>query len=124
MTVQQKKGFFQKSPFARRKSKPDVQPPPLIAPSSRNTWGPASRAANSENVSPTRPYGGGRGNFLKDAPTPSPEPVDPRANFQLNIGNNVFDVASPDKKKEQQPSEPEEELDELEELNASARTPG
>ena len=29
---------------------------------------------------------------------PSPEPVDPRANFQLNVGNNVFDVASPDKK--------------------------
>lgn len=26
----------------------------------------------------------------------TPEPVDPRANFQLNVGNNVFDVASPD----------------------------
>ncbi|KAI5292110.1 hypothetical protein KEM56_006378, partial [Ascosphaera pollenicola] len=30
------------------------------------------------------------------------EPVDPRANFQLNIGNNVFDVASPDQQLNQQ----------------------
>lgn len=110
MTVQQKKSFFQKSPFARRKSKPDVQPLPQMAPSSRNTWGPASRA-NNENVSPVRQYGGNRGTVLKDVPTPSPEPVDPRANFQLNIGNNVFDVASPDKKKEQQSADPQEELD-------------
>ena len=110
MSVQQKRGFFQKSPFARRKSKPDVQPPPSITPSSRNTWGPASRPAKNENVSPTRPYAGGRGTVTKDVPTPSPEPVDPRANFQLNIGNNVFDVASPDKK-DSQPAEPQEELD-------------
>lgn len=112
MSVQQKKGFFQKNPFARRQSKPDVQPPPSVTPSSRNTWGPASRSANNENVSPTRPYAGkGRGTILKDVPTPSPEPVDPRANFQLNIGNNVFDVASPDGKKAQKAAEPEEELD-------------
>lgn len=110
MTVQQKKGFFQKSPFARRKSKPDVQPLPSITPSSRNTWGPASRPAKNENISPTRPCGSGRGTIPKEVPTPSPEPVDPRANFQLNIGNNVFDVASPDKK-DHQPAEPQEELD-------------
>lgn len=112
MPVQQKKGFFQKNPFARRQSKPDVQPPASIMPSGRNTWGPASRAANNENVSPTRTHAGReRGHTLKDVPTPSPEPVDPRANFQLNIGNNVFDVASPDGKKEQKSADPQEELD-------------
>ncbi|KAF9739935.1 hypothetical protein PMIN06_011762 [Paraphaeosphaeria minitans] len=110
--VQQKKGFFQKNPFARRQSKPDVQPPAFITPSGRNTWGPASRAVNNENVSPARPHAGReRGHTLKDVPTPSPEPVDPRANFQLNIGNNVFDVASPDGKNEKKPAEPQEELD-------------
>ncbi|KAL1610027.1 formin-binding protein [Paraconiothyrium brasiliense] len=112
MSVQQKKGFFSKNPFARRQSKPDIQPPASITPSSRNTWGPASRSTTNENVSPTRPYASkGRGTVLKDVPTPSPEPVDPRANFQLNIGNNVFDVASPDGKKEQKPNDPQEELD-------------
>lgn len=35
-------------------------------------------------------------------PVMSNEPVDPRANFQLNIGNNVFDVASPDQRLNQQ----------------------
>ncbi|KAF2033611.1 hypothetical protein EK21DRAFT_58086 [Setomelanomma holmii] len=40
-----------------------------------------------------------------------PEPVDPRANFQLNVGNNVFDVASPDKKKQPKQQEPQEDLD-------------
>ena len=34
--------------------------------------------------------------FDMDRQSVSPEPVDPRANFQLNVGNNVFDVASPD----------------------------
>ena len=34
--------------------------------------------------------------FNMDRQSISPEPVDPRANFQLNVGNNVFDVASPD----------------------------
>lgn len=112
MPSQQKKGFFQKNPFARRQSKPDVQPPPSIMPTSRNTWGPGHRTANGENVSPTRPHATReRGHTLKDMPTPSPEPVDPRANFQLNIGNNVFDVASPDGKREKKKADPQEELD-------------
>ncbi|KAJ4305511.1 formin-binding protein [Kalmusia sp. IMI 367209] len=112
MPVQKKKGFFQNSPFARRKSKHERDLPASITPSSRNTWGPASRSANNENVSPTRAFAGnGRRTTLKDAPSASPEPVDPRANFQLNIGNNVFDVASPDGKKEQNPMDPQDELD-------------
>ncbi|KAH7088212.1 hypothetical protein FB567DRAFT_441585 [Paraphoma chrysanthemicola] len=39
------------------------------------------------------------------------QPVDPRANFQLNVGNNVFDVASPDKKRQPKQQETQEELD-------------
>ncbi|KAF2687334.1 hypothetical protein K458DRAFT_296456 [Lentithecium fluviatile CBS 122367] len=101
VSVQKKKGFFQNSPFSRRKSRHEKEPPVLNPPSSRNTWGPASKSTN-ENVSPTRPFGrSARGHTLKDPQEPSPEPVDPRANFQLNIGNNVFDVASPDARKEE-----------------------
>lgn len=108
--VQKKRGFFQHSPF-RRKSKHETEPP-SIAPNNRNTWGPASRSANNENVNPTRPFGrGARGTILKDNQSASPEPVDPRANFQLNIGNNVFDVASPDGNKNSKPKEPLEDLD-------------
>ncbi len=111
-SMQKKRAFFN-SPFARRKSRPEIESP-SITPTSRNTWAPSSRRANDENTSPTRPHvREARGTMLQDAArSTSPEPVDPRANFQLNVGNNVFDVASPDKKnQEQEPKSPEEELD-------------
>jgi hypothetical protein len=112
MSVQKKKGFFQNSPFSRRKSRTEKEPPVLNPPTSRNTWGPTSKS-NNENVSPTRPFGrGARGTTLQDPQEATPEPVDPRANFQLNIGNNVFDVASPDGKRETKAKDsPLEDLD-------------
>ncbi|CBX91109.1 hypothetical protein LEMA_P061430.1 [Plenodomus lingam JN3] len=126
--VAKKRGFFN-SPFARRKSRQEEKPP-VLTPTSRNTWGP-TRRQTEENVSPTKSaYGRGtRGTMRQDAPrSASPEPVDPRANFQLNVGNNVFDVASPDKKKlEQNEKEPEGELDPiaqaLEELKGVTKQP-
>lgn len=100
--VQKKRsGFFSNSPF-RRKSKHEKdgregqQHSTMTTPTSRNTWGAPSRAGASNNTSPTRPSG--QGIQTRDFENePSPEPVDPRANFQLNVGPNVFDVASPDK---------------------------
>ncbi|KAK3064026.1 hypothetical protein LTS18_010816 [Coniosporium uncinatum] len=94
-----KPGFLRShSPF-RRKSKHEKdqpQAPPFNRPGSRSTWGPAQAG---QNISPTRPARYGQGaSYGNDKPSPSPEPVDPRANFQLNVGNNVFDVASPDKR--------------------------
>jgi hypothetical protein len=111
--VQKKRGFFQNhSPF-RRKSKHENQlDSGSITPSARDTWAPTSR--NNENTSPTRPFGRGASRPTYGAEhSASPEPVDPRANFQLNIGNNVFDVASPDGRKQNKPQkeEPAEELD-------------
>ncbi|KAI4277644.1 MAG: hypothetical protein LQ337_001607 [Flavoplaca oasis] len=100
--VQKKRsGFFSNSPF-RRKSKHEKdgreiqQHSTMMTPTSRDTWGASSRAGASKNASPTRPSGQGiqTRDFQNE---PSPEPVDPRANFQLNVGPNVFDVASPDK---------------------------
>ncbi|KAL9114012.1 MAG: hypothetical protein Q9227_001783 [Pyrenula ochraceoflavens] len=87
-------GFFSNSPF-RRKSKHEKE---FNTPntSNRNTWAPASRPGTSAGNSPTkRPNLFSRPNTNADADTHA-EPVDPRASFQLNVGNNVFDVASPD----------------------------
>ncbi|KAL9610434.1 MAG: hypothetical protein Q9167_004859 [Letrouitia subvulpina] len=100
--VQKKRsGFFSNSPF-RRKSKHEKdgrtpqQASTTTTPTSRNTWNSTnSQVGNGNNVSPTRRYGQGiQTRDFQDEP--SPEPVDPRANFQLNVGPNVFDVASPD----------------------------
>lgn len=108
-TVQRRRsGFFSNSPF-RRKSKKE-----LVAHtahtlttdrSNRNTWAPQSgmrtNNASSTNISsttssPTKSFG--RNNIFNrnQAPPEGEERADPRATFQLNVGNNVFDVASPD----------------------------
>lgn len=96
--VQKKRsGFFSNSPF-RRKSKHEKEPPVIAPPEPRNIYGSSnSRNADSSASSPTRGYGqAGNQSRIRDTHSGSPEPVDPRANFQLNVGNNVFDVASPD----------------------------
>ncbi|MCJ1291457.1 hypothetical protein MMC34_003000 [Xylographa carneopallida] len=103
-------GFFSNSPF-RRKSKHEKDAP---RPSSRNTWAaPSGRNTGSTNPSPTRP--GIQSRDFAANQSHSPEPADPRANFQLNIGNNVFDVASPDSHRKPQssamPSHMQAELD-------------
>ena len=96
--VQKKRsGFFSNSPF-RRKSKHEKEPPVIAPPEYQNTYGSVSgRNAGSNAPSPARNYGQGSATSRsRDTQSGSPEPVDPRANFQLNVGNNVFDVASPD----------------------------
>ncbi|KAL1989409.1 hypothetical protein VTN96DRAFT_171 [Rasamsonia emersonii] len=93
--VQKKRStFFSNSPF-RRKSRHDKDR--------------QSTSSPQNSRSPTKPaYGASPPDERHSG---SPEPVDPRANFQLNIGNNVFDVASPDKKESESKKEAEEELD-------------
>ena len=88
--IQKKRsGFFSNSPF-RRKSKHEKEAPNMATPTARNNYGSVS-SCNVDNTSqsPTRQN-------ERDRYTGSPEPVDPRAKFQLNVGPNVFDVASPD----------------------------
>ena len=94
--VQKKRsGFFSNSPF-RRKSKHEKEPPVIAPPESRNNYGSNGREAGGSIASPARRHGQANQSRSRDAHSGSPEPVDPRANFQLNVGNNVFDVASPD----------------------------
>ena len=101
-------GFFQNhSPF-RRKSKSDrnervegqsVNATPTAG---RNAWTPTSgRAGTAEHGSPSK-----RSQIAQrdsqalvlglDRQSNSPEAADPRAQYQLNVGNNFFDVASPE----------------------------
>ena len=105
-SVQKKRsGFFSNSPF-RRKSKKENDHQPHTPNANRNTWNPASSSrinltpnnvsstsqqSNSSRTSPTR-----QGLFNRGSAPEGEEPADPRASFQLNVGNNVFDVASPD----------------------------
>lgn len=86
--VQKKKNaFFSNSPF-RRKSRHEKERPTIAGqPASRSPWNSPTKQS-SPSKAPT---------LQSERHTGSPEPVDPRANFQLNVGNNVFDVASPDK---------------------------
>jgi hypothetical protein len=107
-----KKGnFFQAhSPF-RRKSKHEKQFSQGAAgsPANRNSWAPSKSA--SENTSPARKGPFARSNTFGDQPG-GEEPVDPRANFQLNVGANVFDVASPDgRRQQQQPKDTQDDMD-------------
>jgi hypothetical protein len=105
-----KRGFFN-SPFKRSKSKhgrelanggSEHSSATATPTNSRNTWSapPVGRNVSYDTDgqdSPAR-YRGSRGGAMSRGQdrTPDREPVDPRAKFQLNVGNNVFDVASPD----------------------------
>ncbi|KAJ5104068.1 hypothetical protein N7532_004597 [Penicillium argentinense] len=85
-TPKKKTAFFSNSPF-RRKSRHDKERPAIGSQSSRSPWSSPTKETSPAKAPQPQPERHSR----------SPEPVDPRANFQLNVGNNVFDVASPDK---------------------------
>ena len=98
--IQKKRsGFFSNSPF-RRKSKHEKEGPSMGTPTSRNTWKNSDR---NEGYKASAASFYERGQPGRDMASGSPEPADPRAKFQLNVGNNVFDVASPDKKSNMPP---------------------
>lgn len=109
--AKKRSGFLQnRSPF-RRKSKSEKESPRKgVTPTTRNTWGPSGGSGNrspfnQSSRDPNQP-------FTTERPSASPEPADPRANFQLNVGQNVFDVASPDARNKPQPSQPQQDTDE------------
>jgi hypothetical protein len=121
-TITKKKSSFfsSHSPFKRRQSMKEKQAPQMPAqqaapsvapaPTSRNTWTPATmRKAESANTSPTKPFGNApKPNPWSRQASMEPEPVDPRAEYQLGIGNSVFDVASPNAPKKGASPKPNE----------------
>ncbi|OAP63409.1 hypothetical protein AYL99_02636 [Fonsecaea erecta] len=115
-SIQKKRsGFFSNSPF-RRKSRKDHDPPSANDPSSRNTWNGGSAVSARTNLNPTVTSAQSSPTkssarqapsyFNRNAVDMAPEgeeAADPRASFQLSVGNNVFDVASPDGAQESTP---------------------
>lgn len=123
--IQKKRStFFSNSPF-RRKSKHEKerqnsqQTPP--AQTNRNTWAGTKTVKATTRTFQRQPIIG------NECRTASPEPVDPRANFQLNVGNNVFDVASPEataKRGSQAAGDKETELDPIAQALADLKVAG
>lgn len=110
--AKRKSGFFAKSPFNanspfRRKSKKEPENPV-----SRNGWNVSrsdisssstqSSPTKSHSRQPSTPFNRNAGNSAPEGE----EPADPRASFQLNIGPNVLDVASPDESSNSHQSTP------------------
>ncbi|KAI6714611.1 hypothetical protein JHW43_002875 [Diplocarpon mali] len=111
--MKRKSGFFQgHSPFRRKSNKDKDQQ--AITPSNRNTWS-ARTTTNAQSSPIRRPqvYSQNSQNMLSDRPTASPEPIDPRATLALNVGNNVFDVTSSDRKAKGSPTKAPQEEEEL-----------
>ncbi|KAJ9610524.1 formin-binding protein [Cladophialophora chaetospira] len=116
-SVQKKRsGFFSNSPFRRKSRKDHDNPSASDVSSNRSTWNGGSATGGRINLNPTvssaqssptkSPVRQQQSYFNRNAADMAPEgeePPDPRANFQLNIGNNVFDVASPDGAQETTP---------------------
>ena len=102
--LKKRSGFFN-SPF-RRKSRKEHDHPSTSSPPNRHDWNVSASTSSRINLnapvpstqsSPTK--SSNRNPFNRNAGAVAPEgeeAADPRASFQLNVGNNVFDVASPD----------------------------
>ncbi|KIW97435.1 uncharacterized protein Z519_01019 [Cladophialophora bantiana CBS 173.52] len=93
-SVQKKRsGFFSNSPF-RRKSRKEHETQRASDSTNRNTWNGAAQSSPTKSPARQAPS-----YFNRNAAAIAPEgeeAADPRASFQLSVGNNVFDVASPD----------------------------
>lgn len=115
-------GFFSNSPF-RRKSKHEKDNREDVnglttTPRSARTWGPSSaQNGDASNSSPSRMTTETR-DFATEG-SHSPEPADPRASFQLNIGRNTFNVASPDSHRKPQSSKTSNQQKELDPIAAA-----
>lgn len=119
MSPKKKSAFFSNSPF-RRKSRHEKERPviPAAQSASRSPWSSPSKHSSPSKAAPSPSQ--------VERRAASPEPVDPRANFQLNVGNNVFDVASPDNNRKktggQQANGAEDDLDPIARALADLKT--
>ena len=100
-------GFFSNSPFRRKSKKEPNHHSSEI--SNRSSYNPAASTSRI-NLTPSHPSSAQTSPVKANTRTPQnlfsrrpssmavddAEPVAPGASFQLNVGNNVFDVASPD----------------------------
>ncbi|KAI9663391.1 MAG: hypothetical protein M1831_002675 [Alyxoria varia] len=89
-----KSGFFQsRSPFRRKSKSEKDRQRPLSPAANRKSWAAPGTGLSGDRDGSHERQSDGR---ITHAASASPEPVDPRASYQLNVGGNVFDVASPE----------------------------
>jgi hypothetical protein len=87
--LKKKSGFFQNhSPFRRKSTKE-------VAPTGRNTWNPSTNGRPQITAAP-------HDNHQVIAPdrSVSPDPIAANASLALNVGQNVFPVDTPDRRKQ------------------------
>ncbi|KAK4145262.1 uncharacterized protein C8A04DRAFT_10851 [Dichotomopilus funicola] len=91
--LKKKSGFFQNhSPFRRKSTKEANNP----VNSHRNTWAPSSVQNRPQLAAAPGP----RDVIGPDHRSASPDPIAANASLALNVGNNVFAVDTPDRKKQ------------------------
>ncbi|KAH6842854.1 hypothetical protein B0I37DRAFT_383033 [Chaetomium sp. MPI-CAGE-AT-0009] len=97
--LKKKSGFFQNhSPF-RRKSTKDV------APTNRNTWHPPAANNRPQLAAPPK-----ENQIIGPERSVSPDPIAANASLALNVGQNVFAVETPDRRKQDAaPATPEDD---------------
>ncbi|KAH6658858.1 cell division control protein [Plectosphaerella plurivora] len=90
--LKKRSGFFQNhSPF-RRKSTKEVQP----ATTGRNTWHSAPTGPQGSPARRQQLFVKNTQNTSGDEYAGSPEPIEANASLALNVGQNVFNVTTPD----------------------------
>lgn len=111
----------QKQRGQQRMSQAQIMPPTQ---NNRNSWGPEAARGNAasgpELRSPTR-----QSHLTGLEIRSSPEPRDPRTSFQLNVGENVFDVAPLDNRGslENQPNSRQQQQQQQEQKQSEEENP-
>ncbi|KHJ32309.1 putative contractile ring protein imp2 [Erysiphe necator] len=90
-----KGGFFQNHGPFRRKSNKGYNNSRTMTPSNRNTWSSRSRANTNDTSLKDQIFSQSTKSQENNRLSRSPDTINPIANLQLNVGNNIFDVETP-----------------------------
>ena len=87
--LKKKSGFFQNhSPFRRKSTKE-------VAPANQNSWNPSAGHNRPQLAAPTRDR-----QIIGPERSVSPDPIAANASLALNVGQNVFAVETPDRRRQ------------------------
>ncbi|POS88126.1 hypothetical protein EPUL_000509 [Erysiphe pulchra] len=94
-TVKKKGGFFQNHGPFRRKSNKGFGNSRTMTPSNRNTWSARPTANINDTHLKDQIFTQSPKSQDNNRLSRSPDTINPTANLQLNVGNNIFDVETP-----------------------------
>ncbi|RKF64281.1 putative contractile ring protein imp2 [Erysiphe neolycopersici] len=93
--LKKKGGFFQNHGPFRRKSNKGFSNSRTMTPSNRNTWSARPTANINDNQIKDQIFSQSSKSQDNSRLSRSPDTINPTANLQLNVGNNIFDVETP-----------------------------